>query len=89
MDSGDQFEQLKQKFAPALQFLESRGIPLQALNIQDDRLLVRAVAPSEQVRDEIVEQFRRLDPSLDQVHPDIRIDSADSVGSTGQSSVQR
>ena len=88
MDSDERFDQLKVKFRPALDFLESRKIPIQAMNVQDDRLLVRGVAPSSQVRDEIVEQFRRCDPSLDNVHADIRIDSEDNVDSTGQSTVQ-
>ncbi len=88
MDTRDQFEQLKVKFRTALDFLESRQIPIQSMSVQDDRLLVRGIAPSAEVRDEIIEEFRRCDPSLDNVHPDIRIDSEDSVDSTGQSSVQ-
>jgi hypothetical protein len=88
MDTEQRFEQLKAKFAPALQFLESGKISLQALNIQDDRLLVRVVVPSAEVRDQVVEQFKRLDPSLAEVHPDIRIEAADNVPATGQSTVQ-
>ncbi len=88
MDSDDRFEQLKVKFRPALEFLEQRQIPIQAMNVQDDRLLVRGIAPSEAMRDQILEQFRHCDPSLDNVHADIRIDGADNVDSTGQSSVQ-
>lgn len=87
MDSDDRFEQLQAKFRPAIEFLEHPGISIQSLNIQDNRLLVRVVAPSAEVRDEILDQFRRLDPSLDQVHPDIRIDGLENVPQSGQSSV--
>lgn len=88
MDTDQRFEQLKVKFAPAIQFLESSDVSVQALNIQDDRLLVRAVVPSPELRDQLIERFRRLDPSLDEVHADIRIEAADNVPATGQSSVQ-
>jgi hypothetical protein len=88
MDTQDRFEQLKAKFRAALEYIESRQIPIQSLNVQDDRLMVRVVAPSPEVRDDLIEQFRRFDPSLAEVHPDIRIDGAINVPFTGQSSVQ-
>ncbi len=88
MDTDRRFEQLKAKFAPAIQFLDRSHISVQALNVQDDRLLVRAVVPSPEMRDQLIAQFQRLDPSLDEVHTDIRIEAADNVPATGQSSVQ-
>lgn len=88
MDSQDQFDRLKAKFQPVLDFLEAQQIHIQAVNVQDDRLLVRAVAPSEDMRDRIVEQFQQIDPSSKQFHADIRIDSAENAPNTGQSTVQ-
>lgn len=87
MNTDDRFDQLKSRFQPAIDYLERQGASIQTMNIQDDRLLVRAVAESEDARDRITEQFRKLDPSLDEVHVDIRI-GGDNVPTTGQSTVQ-
>jgi hypothetical protein len=88
MDTQDQFEKFKRQFQPALDYLEREKVQLQALNVQDDRLLVRAVAPSAEMRDKIIEQFRRIDPESKQFHADIRIEAEDNVPSSGQSTVQ-
>ena len=88
MDTQDRFEHLKTKFRPALEFIDSQQFHIQALNIQDNRLLVRIVVPSADVRDRVVEQFRRIDPSLSEVHLDIRLDAENNVPHTGQGTVQ-
>lgn len=87
MDTDDRFEQLKARFRPALDFLEAQNIPIQAVNVQDGRLLVRAVASSPEQRDRIMERFHRIDPSLEAVFVDLRMDRA-NVPETGQSVVQ-
>lgn len=88
MDTEQRFQLLKAKYAPAIQFLDSGSVNIQALNVQDDRLLVRVAVASTEVRDQVIEQFRKLDPTLADVLPDIRIEAADNVPATGQSAVQ-
>lgn len=87
MTTDDRFQQLISKFQPAIDFLEQQGASLQTMNVQDNKLLVRAIVESEAVRDQIVEQFRKADPQLDEVHADIRI-GEENVPVTGQSTVQ-
>jgi hypothetical protein len=88
VDTADRLEQLKARFRPALEFIDRGQFHIQALIVQDDRLLVRIVVKSAEVRDQVIQQFQQIDPSLDQVHPDIRIEAADNVPHTGQSTVQ-
>lgn len=88
MSTQDQFEALKSRFADALRFLDQNRIAIQTLNVQDGRLLVRAVANSNEMHERIIGEFRRADPDLDSVIPDIRIGAGENVTFTGQNSVQ-
>ena len=45
MDTNQQFEQLKNKYQSVLNFISQQPVQLQNLNVQDDKLLIRAVAP--------------------------------------------
>ncbi len=88
MDTQQRFDELKTKFRSALSYIENHHIPLQMMNVQDNRLVVRAVVRSGDIRERIVEEFRKADPSLGDVYPDIRIEGEDNVSNTGQSGVQ-
>ncbi|MFZ3216132.1 MAG: hypothetical protein WA192_08750 [Candidatus Acidiferrales bacterium] len=41
----DRFEQLKLKYQSVLNFIQSQGVQLQNLNMEGDKLLIRASAP--------------------------------------------
>jgi gamma-glutamyl:cysteine ligase YbdK (ATP-grasp superfamily) len=88
MDTDQRFDELKTRFQLALRYLESNRVAIQMLNIQDGRLLVRAATDSTEIRDRIMEEFRKLDPSLNDVHLDIRVEGVENVPSSGQASVQ-
>ncbi len=45
MDTNQQFEQFKNKYQSVLDFISQQPVQLQNLNVQDDKLLIRAVAP--------------------------------------------
>ena len=42
----DRFEQLKLKYQSVLNFIQSQGMQMQNLNMEGDKLLIRASAPS-------------------------------------------
>jgi hypothetical protein len=88
MSSQDVFDKLKQRFQPALRVLEQEGAAIQLMNVQDERFIVRASVKGIAEKDRIIAAFRQLDPSLDNVHVDIRVEGEHNVTSTGQSSVQ-
>lgn len=89
MESTEQrFTELKQKFSPVLQFLEDHQASLQNLQIQDDKLLIRAVVPNVDLRRQIESVIARVDPSFDEVLPDIRVEADDNTPNTGQTKVQ-
>jgi|SRR4051812_49363046 hypothetical protein len=89
MASTDQrFAELKQKFSPVLQFLDDHRVSLQNLQIQDDKLLIRAAVPTEDLRGQIQSVIGRIDPSFDEVLADIRVEASDNAPHTGQTTVQ-
>jgi hypothetical protein len=88
MNTEDRFDQLKQKFQSGLRALEQQGASIQMMNIQDNRLVVRAAVSSSTERDRIIAAFRQVDPSLDEVHVDIRAEGEGNVPATGQTTVQ-
>jgi len=87
-DTDQRFDELKRKFSVALRLLEGSRISLQNLNIQDNKLLIRAAVPTEEVRAELMSALERIDPSFDEVFADIRVDGQSNVPNTGQSKVQ-
>jgi hypothetical protein len=87
MDSNQQFDRLKQKFAPVLKFADEHRIALQTLNIQDNKLLIRVVVPSEEMRGRFMKEIERIDPSFNEVDPDVRVEAVDNVPNTGQTIV--
>jgi hypothetical protein len=88
MNTDDRFDQLKQKFQPALRALEQQGASIQMMNIQDNRLVVRAAVSTPAERDRIFAAFRQVDPSLQEVHVDIRSKAEGHMPATGQTTVQ-
>ena len=87
MDTNQRFEQLKQKYQSVLNFISSQQVQLQNVNVQDNKLLIRGVAPSEQVKNKVWDQIKLVDPSYSDLIADIRVDGS-SVAYTGQNQVQ-
>ena len=49
----DRFEQLKTKYQSVLNFIQSQGVQLQNLNMEGDKLLIRAPAPSADLKNRV------------------------------------
>jgi len=88
MDSDQRFEQLKQKYAPVLDYIAGQQVQLQNLNVQDNKLLIRAAVPSEEVKRGIEQRTSELNPALDDVLLDLRTGASGNVPHTGQTQVQ-
>ena len=87
MDSKDRFEQLKQKYAPVVRFLDQSQAQIQVMDVQDDKLMIRAAVSSQQQRDRVLDEIARVDASFRDIIPDIRIEGRPNMPMTGQSTV--
>jgi nucleoid-associated protein YgaU len=66
----DRLNQLKQKYDRALRMMTEKGIRLENLHVQDDKLFVRGTAPSEQAKGEVWTAIQ----AADAMHADVALD---------------
>jgi nucleoid-associated protein YgaU len=81
----DRFEQLKIKYQPVLSFIQSQGVQLQNLNLEGDKLLIRASAPTADLKNRVWDQIKLVDPSFADLIADIQAPAA-AAAAAGASS---
>src|SRR5258707_5896123 len=72
----DRFEQLKLKYQSVLNFIQSQGVQLQNLNMEGDKLLIRATAPSADLKNRVWDQIKLVDPAASDLIADIQAPAA-------------
>src|SRR5215213_3303751 len=61
------FDELKQKYGTTLNVLDQQHIQLYNLHLQDNKLFLRGVAPSQDAIDKVWEQIRLVNPNADDI----------------------
>ncbi len=56
-----QFDQLKMKYQSVLNEVERQQVQLQNLHVQDNKLLIKGIAPSDDAKDKVWEQIKLVD----------------------------
>jgi nucleoid-associated protein YgaU len=79
----DRFEQLKLKYQSVLNFIQSQGVQLQNLNMEGDKLLIRASAPSADLKNRVWDQIKLVDPSFSDLSADIQAPAAAAAAAGG------
>ena len=72
----DRFEQLKAKYQSVLNFIQSQGVQLQNVNMEGDKLLIRAAAPSADLKNKVWDQIKLVDPNFSDLIADIQAPAA-------------
>jgi nucleoid-associated protein YgaU len=67
------FEQLKQKYQPVQNAMQQQQVRLQNLNMQGDKLFMRAEAPSEDAKNRVWDEIKMVDPSYSDLIVDISV----------------
>ena len=82
-----QLEQMKQKYATVLTTIEQQQIRLSHVHIQDKKLFIQGVAPSEQAKNKVWDQIKQVNPNwAEELIADISIDpNATSAQAQGAS----
>ncbi|MEJ7605288.1 MAG: LysM peptidoglycan-binding domain-containing protein [Bryobacteraceae bacterium] len=87
MPSGnDQLEQLKQKYASVLNSIQQHGVRLQNVHVEGGKLLIRGLAPSEDIKNQIWNQIKLVDPSHSDLTADISVDPNAAPAASGSAS---
>ena len=55
------FSTLKQKYQPVLKVIEQENVQLQNLHVENDKLFVRGVAPSDAAKNKVWDQIKAID----------------------------
>lgn len=82
----DKFEQLKSKYESVLNFIQQQNAQLQNVNMQGDKLYIRASAPSQEVKNRIWDQIKLVDPSFSDLTAEIQAPQASAAAVGGSSS---
>jgi LysM repeat protein len=71
-------EQLKQKYQSVLNTIQQSGVRLQNVHVENDKLLIRGEAPSQEAKNRVWDQIKLVDPN----YPDLVVDITVSGGQT-------
>ena len=86
MAQNDQrFEQLKQKYQSVQNAMGQHQVRLQNLNMQGDKLLMRAEAPSQDAKNKVWDQIKTVDPTYSDLIADISVNENAAAGARTQS----
>ena len=74
------FNELKQKYQTVLNIADNERIQFQNLHVQDNKLFIRAIAPSEEAKNKFWDQVKLVNPSADDITADISVDTSRAMG---------
>jgi hypothetical protein len=74
------FNQLKQKYQTVLTTADQQRIQFQNLHVQDNKLFIRAIAPSEEAKNKFWDQVKLVNPNADDITADISVDASRAIG---------
>jgi nucleoid-associated protein YgaU len=74
------FNELKQKYQTVLTTADKEQIQFHNLHVQDNKLFIRGVAPSEEAKNKFWDQIKLVNPNADDVTADISVDSTRAMG---------
>ena len=74
------FNELKQKYQSVLNISDQQQIRFQNLHVQDNKLFIKGIAPSEEAKNKFWDQIKLTNPSQDDITADITVEEARAVG---------
>jgi nucleoid-associated protein YgaU len=76
MANDQRFEQLKQKYQSVINAMGQHQVRLENLNMQGDKLFIRAEAPSEEAKNRVWDQIKLVDASYSDLTADITVNQS-------------
>jgi nucleoid-associated protein YgaU len=76
MANAQSLDQLKQKYQPALNAIGQHQARLQNVHIENGKLLIRAEAPSEEAKNRIWDEIKKVDSSYSDLTADITVNES-------------
>lgn len=76
MANDQRFEQLKQKYQSVINAMGQHQVHLQNLNMEGDKLFMRAEAPSQEAKNRVWDQIKLVDSSYSDLTADITVNQS-------------
>jgi LysM repeat protein len=74
------FNELKQRYQTVLTTADNERIQFLNLHVQDNKLFIKAIAPSEEAKNKFWDQVKLVNPNADDITADISVDSSRALG---------
>lgn len=89
-DSHKRFDELKTKYQSVLNQADQMQLQFQNLHIEENKLFIKATAPSQDAANKVWDQIKLVNPSADDITADITVSQSASQAATvsGQSQGQ-
>jgi len=74
------FNTLKTKYTSVLNAADQERIQFQNLHVQDDKLYIKAIAPSDEAKNKFWDQIKLVNPNADDITAEISVDASRTMG---------
>ena len=74
------FNELKQKYQTVLTTADNERIQFLNVHVQDNKLFLKAIAPSEEAKNKFWDQIKLVNPNADDITADISVDTSRAMG---------
>jgi hypothetical protein len=81
-DAQKRFDELKQKYQTVLNIADQERIQFQNLHVQDNKLFIRATAPSEDAKNKFWDQIKLVNASADDITAEISVSEQQAQAAT-------
>ncbi len=81
-NADQRFNELKQKYQTVLSAADQQGVMFQNLHIEDNKLYLKATAPSDEVKNKIWDQIKLVDSNFSDITADIEVAENRAQGAT-------
>jgi LysM repeat protein len=72
-DAQQKFNSLKMKYGPVLTVIEQEKIQLRNLHVQDGKLYIKGVAPSEAAKNKVWDRIKAINPTAQDITADFTV----------------
>lgn len=70
----ERFDTLKQKYQTVLNTIDQQHVQMRNLHVQDDKLYIKGVAPSQDAANKVWDQIKLVNPNLDDITVDLTVE---------------
>jgi len=69
-------DELKAKYQSVLQVIQDQQVSVKNLHVQDNKLFIKGVAPSQEAANKVWDEIKRVNPRADDITADFPIDTS-------------